>query len=265
MFSHAIKKYTLLASTSLASKLAYPLDALVRSIFFAMVLFIFTKLWSTLLGADRAILGFSRAQMVWYLMATESIMLSNARIERRIEDEVKSGAVAYTLVRPLHFVWYQCAIFCGETLGHFLLNAIVGAAVAFALVGLPPASLASIPAVLLVAAMAFLMQFFIKVTIAMLAFWVEDTQPFFWVYSKILFTLGGLFVPIDVYPEWLKRIAEILPFNYVLYQPARLFVSFDKEAFLRAAGMQVLWVVALVVLAFFTFRRGVKKVSVNGG
>ena len=72
-------------------------------------------------------------------------------------------------------------------------------------------------------ALAFLLQFLIKMSLALLAFWVEDTGPFFWIYSKVLFTLGGLFVPIDIYPEWLRRVAVMMPFNYVLYQPARLF------------------------------------------
>lgn len=265
VYSHTIKKYTFLAKTSLASKVAYPLDVFVRTFFFALVLFIFTQLWGSLLGSDNSIAGFTRSQLVWYLMVTESIMLSNARIERRIDDDVKSGAVAYILVRPLHFIWYQCAIYFGETLGHLIFNVLIGGLVAALLVGAPHIGLATIPVILIIMLLAFLLQFLIKMSIALLSFWVEDTTPFFWVYSKILFTLGGLFVPIEVYPDWLKKLAQALPFNYVLYQPAKLFVAFEWRAMAQVALTQLFWVFVLMAVASFIYGRGVKRVSVNGG
>lgn len=265
LISHVYRKYALLVTTSLASKIAYPLDVLMRSVFFAVVLYIFTQLWSALLGSQGNVLGFTKVQLVWYLMVTESIMLSNARIERRIEDDIKTGTVAYTLIRPLHFVWYQCSVYCGESFGHFVFNALVGTLVAVLLAGAPPLPWPFLPAVALVMLLAFLLQFFVKMSIALLAFFVEDTGPFFWVYSKILFTVGGLFVPLDMYPEWLRRIALALPFNFVLYQPARLFVAFDTGAFLSVVAAQVLWIALLMGLAFFIYGQGVKRINVNGG
>lgn len=263
--THAIKKYTFLAQTSFYSKIAYPIDVLVRTFFFALILFIFTQLWGALLGEGNSIAGFTRSQLVWYLMVTEAIMLSNSRIDRRIEDDIKSGAVAYILIRPLHFVWYQCSIYVGETLGMLLFNLAVGTGVAVFLVGAPPLSLLSIPALLVALALAFLLNFFTRMSLALLAFWVEDTGPFFWVYSKILFTLGGLFMPLEVYPVWLQRIAAALPFNYILYRPARLFVAFSQQDALGVLGAQLLWTLALLAVVLAIFSRGVKKVSVNGG
>ncbi|MBS3949711.1 MAG: hypothetical protein KGZ53_03465 [Peptococcaceae bacterium] len=261
----AVRKYSFLAKTSFASKIAYPLDVISRTFFFALVLFIFTQLWGALLGADSSIAGFSRQQLVWYLMATESIMLSNARIERRIEDDVKSGAVAYILIRPLHFVWYQCAIYFGESASSLIFNILIGSIIATLLVGVPPISVGFLPLILVVMTLAFLLQFLIKIFLALLAFWVEDTGPFFWIYSKVLFTLGGLFVPIDIYPEWLRRVTVAMPFNYILYQPARLFVNFNLASFVQVLGIQAMWSVLLTALVLYIYKQGVKKVSVNGG
>ncbi|MDP3058704.1 MAG: hypothetical protein Q8N36_04540, partial [bacterium] len=247
------------------SKIAYPQDVIFRSVFFALVLYIFTQLWGALLGSTGTIEGFSRVQMVWYLMVTESIMLSNARIERRIDDEIKSGAIAYALIRPLHFVWYQFSIYVGETLGHLLFNIMVGGALAWALVGSPAMTAIALPAIFLSVALAFSLQFLVKMSIALTAFWIEDTGPFFWIYSKLLFTLGGLFVPIDFYPMWLQKIARALPINYILYAPAKLFVTFDTSPFFQIVLWQSLWCVVLTILVLTIYKRGVKRVSVNGG
>lgn len=263
--AHALKKYAFLAQTSFLSKIAYPIDVLVRTFFFALILFIFTQLWGVLLGEGSSIAGFTRSQLVWYLMVTEAIMLSNSRIDRRIEEDIKSGAVAYILIRPLHFVWYQCSVYCGETLGLLLFNLGVGAGVALWLVGAPPISLLSLPVVLVALALAFLLNFSVRMSLALLAFWVEDTGPFFWVYSKVLFTLGGLFMPLEVYPLWLQRIAAALPFNYILYRPARLFVNYSPSDAVRVLGGQLAWTLVLLAVVLAIFSRGVKKVSVNGG
>lgn len=263
--THSVKKYSFLARTSFASKVAYPIDVLFRTFFFALILFIFTQLWGALLGSNSSVGGFSRQQLVWYLMVTETIMLSNARIERRIEDDVKSGTVAYILIRPLHFVWYQCSIYFGETLGLMLFNILVGSAVVTALVGVPPLAAQNLIAIGVVVLLALLLQFLIKMSLALMAFWVEDTGPFFWIYSKVLFTLGGLFVPIEMYPQWLQRVAAALPFNYVLYRPARLFVTFDLRAFVRVAAFQSVWAVVLMALVLWIYHQGVKRISVNGG
>lgn len=265
MSVRALNKYGFVSRISFQNKMAYPLDVLVRTFFFAVVLLIFTQLWTALLGSDSSIAGFSRAQLVWYLMITESIMLSNSRIDRRIEEDVKSGAVAYTLIRPLNFVWYQCSIYWGETLAMLLFNAAIGALVAFTLVGPPPLTLLAIPFLLASVGLALFLNFFTRMVLALLAFWVEDTSPFFWIYSKLLFTLGGMFIPLEVYPEWLRRISAALPFNYILYRPAKLLVDFEVREVAAVLSGQILWTVVLAGLALFIYGKGVQKVSVNGG
>lgn len=265
MSVRASSKYVFLSQTSFRSKMAYPLDVLVRTFFFAVVLLVFTQLWTALLGGESSVAGFGRSQLVWYLMVTEVIMLSNSRIDRRIEDDVKSGAVAYTLIRPLHFVWYQFSVYWGETLAMLVFNSVTGSLVAFALVGPAPLSLTALPFLLTAVLLAFSLNFFTRMSLALLAFWVEDTSPFFWIYSKLLFTLGGMFVPLEVYPEWLRSVSAALPFNYILYRPAKLLVDFRPADVVSVLGGQIVWNVALMALCLFIYARGVQKISVNGG
>lgn len=265
MSVRAASKYLFLSQTSFRSKMAYPLDVLVRTFFFAVVLLVFTQLWTALLGGDSSVAGFGRAQLVWYLVVTEVIMLSNSRIDRRIEDDVKSGAVAYTLIRPLHFVWYQFSIYWGETMAMLVFNAVTGSLVALALVGPAPLAPAALPFLLVAVLLAFSLNFFTRMSLALLAFWVEDTSPFFWIYSKLLFTLGGMFIPLEVYPEWLRRISAALPFNYILYRPAKLLVDFRLEEVTSVLGGQIVWTTVLMGLCLLIYTRGVQKISVNGG
>jgi ABC-2 type transport system permease protein len=248
------------------ARTAYLADFLLGSVFYALILYVFVQLWSVL-GRTRgfAVEGFGPRELVWYLMASEAIMLGRARFEQETDEEVKTGAIAYCLNKPYHYILFKLASYWGETALKMTLNIVIGAAVALAAVGPISVRPAHLCAVLVCAALALTLNFFIGMALGLSAFWVEDTAPFFWIYSKVLFVLGGLFAPMEVYPDALARTARATPFNYVLYAPARLFVQFDMEFFLRAVTMQVVWVAALAFLVMALYRMGVRRLDVNGG
>jgi ABC-2 type transport system permease protein len=101
--------------------------------------------------------------------------------------------------------------------------------------------------------------------IGLLAFITEDVAPFEWIYQKLIFILGGLLIPIDFYPEWLQALAKALPFSYMMYGPARLFVSPDMVDFLNLIGSQFLWILLLGGVLTLFFRLGTRRLAINGG
>ncbi len=80
-----------------------------------------------------------------------------------------------------------------------------------------------------------------------------------------LFILGGMLIPLDFFPGWLKDVSLILPFNYMMYAPARLFVQFDWTRWMNVTGMQALWLGVFAVALGALFRAGLRHVSINGG
>ena len=92
------------------------------------------------------------------------------------------------------------------------INALVGSSVALIAVGLPPITPLSGLAALLLTAGAITLKGSLEILVGLTAFWVEDTQPAEWIYSKLVITVGGLFLPLDLFPDWLATIARALPF-----------------------------------------------------
>lgn len=102
-------------------------------------------------------------------------------------------------------------------------------------------------------------------TIALLAFWIEETRGLEFVLQKLQFTVGGMLMPLDLMPGWLQRICEWLPFRAVLYLPAKTAVHFDGALWASALAVQVGWIAALTAVVAFLYRKGVSKLHVNGG
>lgn len=246
---------------TLANQWVYTADALFRAAFLALIVVVYVQLWTR----TGSVAGLTARELVWYLVYTEAIMLAFPRFDDTISEEVKSGEIAYRLLRPMEYLAFHQAAYLGEMVFRFAANLVVGAGVAWATMGPPPWELAAVPAVLVLTAGAMILSFWTFVSLALLAFWVEETRPFFWIYHKMLFTVGGLLVPNDLFPGWLKTIADWLPFGSILYAPARLTVRWEPGLALHTLAVQAAWCALAVLLARSLFQRGVRQLDVNGG
>lgn len=109
----SLRKYLQVAEISLTNRVVYLADHFASSIFLLLILFIFSQLWKTVLGTGGRIAGLNSAGMPWYMVFTEVIVISTPAYHRLVSDEVKSGDIAYKLVRPIRIrctTWRHTAV-----------------------------------------------------------------------------------------------------------------------------------------------------------
>ncbi len=260
-------KYGAITLTNLQNQLAYVWDALGRAVFIILIMFIFVQLWSAVYESQAAdeIAGFTLANTIWYFLIAEMIELGKFRHDQRISEEVKDGSIAYTLNRPYNYLAYHFFNGLGETIVKMALIFLLGLPIVIGSVGLPLISWQSIPAILFVMFLAIVLDFCMASSIGLLAFVTEDTFSFRLIYQKLMFILGGLLIPLDFLPEWLRRIARILPFSQVTYAPAKLFVSFSWQLFFGTVALQLIWIAIMGFLLFLQYRWATRRLVVNGG
>jgi ABC-2 type transport system permease protein len=248
---------------TLLSRFAYLGELLVRSVFIVLVMFIFTQLWRATGSVQQT--GFSLTQLIWYLAFTEAIATSVTSGATEVDQEVRSGDIAYRLLRPLPYPLHHFGAALGERLLRFAINLLVGMLVALIVVGplaLGPQSwLFGFSAVLA----AFVADWLWTMSISLLSFWFEDTQGLHFVYRRIMMVLGGMLIPIDAYPEWLQRICRLLPFQYLYYAPARLFVRPEPGYWVEVLGILALIGLVGCAVMLFIYRLGLRQVSAQGG
>lgn len=261
-----MKKYLSIFNIQVINSLAYPGELVGRSLMIIPFMWVFYQLWSVTFrstGAD-AINGLTLRDTLWYLMMAETIELGRPRIARTVAENVKDGTIAYLLNKPYDFMLYQFSASMGETVFRTLVNALIGGAVAWLLVG-PPPHLSSWPFALVAVIGAWILNFCMNALIGLMAFVAEDVAPFEWIYQKLAFIFGGLLIPLDFYPGWLQTAARFLPFSSMIYAPARLFVAPDTSGFASIVGLQLFWIAALILVLSLAYRKGLAYLTVNGG
>ena len=261
----ALRKYAAITRINLQSNFAYLGEFAYRSIFMVLILYVFVQLWTTTYSAtgSTTIAGFALRDTIWYLVMSETIMLSRMRVATKIAEEVRDGSLAYTVGRPYSYLLYQFFHSFGDTLLRLLINFIAGSILVTALIG--PLPISNLPAIIISVLLALVLDFCIIGMIGLLAFFTEDVNSFEIIYQKILFILGGMIIPLDFLPAWLRDISLALPFNTIIYAPSRLFVQFDTARWLNTIALQVIWIGIMAVALSLLFRWGMRRVSINGG
>lgn len=262
-----LRKYGQISKITMSNSLVYFWNFLSKNIFFIFIMFIYLMLWKNIYAQKGStVAGLSLNAMIWYLIVTELVTLSRTDIHVQVNEDVKSGNIAYLLNKPYNYVLYCFSYFIGEIGIKLLSNGIIGLSIGFIYAGtLDNFRVAHLPFIVLSVIAGCCIHFFIYITLALTSFWFEENTAFFWIYSKLVFTLGGMLIPLELFPNWLEKASKYLPFAYVTYVPARLAVDFSFQNFYRQFSIQLLYLAVFFVLAMTLYRKGAKNLNVNGG
>jgi ABC-2 type transport system permease protein len=234
-----------------------------RMAFFLVILGVFSSLWRAVGEAGLPIAAEPKA-LVWYLAATEWILLSAPPIHIDIQEAIRRGDVVYRLGQPASYVLAEFAAGMGAVALRMPVLGLTAVACAFAFTRwVPPLTSFLLFVPFACAAVAMLVA--LHVWIGMLAFWMQDVAPVFWLTQKLMFIFGGLMLPLTMYPTVMQRAAALTPFPAMLFLPASMMLDAGYVRPLALVRDLALWSVVMTSAIQFTYRRAVARLTVNGG
>ena len=101
--------------------------------------------------------------------------------------------------------------------------------------------------------------------IGLLAVWLLDCTPVYWIWQKVAFVCGGLLLPLEIYPVWLQRVAAWTPFSAMMHGPGRMAFGHQPELALELALRLAAWAAVATLLVWATHRRALHALEINGG
>lgn len=258
-----LAKYAALARISATQARHEPNELYGRMVFFAVILGVFSSLWRAVAEAGMPVGGDPKS-LVWYLAATEWILLSAPPIHVEIQEAIRRGDVVYRLGHPVCFVAAEFARGLGLLAVRAPLLGVAAFLCAFAFTRwTPPLTALLIVVPFGVVASALITALYLG--IGLLAFWLQDVSPVYWVWQKLMFVLGGLMLPLDLYPEFIQRIALFTPFPSLLAAPASFVLGTSRLTPGALAGTLICWSGATAFALSWMFRRVVSEMTINGG
>jgi len=113
---------------------------------------------------------------------------------------------------------------------------------------------------------AMVFYFQIAMVIGLLSFWIYEISSWYYTLTfAIEFLAGGLF-PLTLLPESVSNICRYMPFQYMIYFPARtLLMGTDRTEVIRYFYVIVPWIVGLGILLEVLWKNGLKHYELIGG
>ena len=236
-----------------------------RCLFYVLIMTVLSALWDKVAAEPVAgAIPLPKGDLVLYVLATEWITLALPAVHLRFEDDIRSGGLEAHLLRPKVYLLQSLAQSLGGTLVR--LAALGVTAVAWlAATGRAGPPAATYPYLFVLGVLAVTVGMLLYATAGLCAFWARRILPFQLVIQKLMFLLGGLFAPISLYPDWLRKLGEVTPFAAHLYWAGVQALQPSGAMFLKAAAWQVLWIALLSLLCVALWRAGLAKVLREGG
>ena len=194
------------------------------------------------------------------------IMTFNLRnLDKIIMTEIKSGNVEMFLNKPVNYLLLSFLKVIGQGIYSFIFISILGSIIMFLTLGVPNVDLAIfIPTFIITFILGQILALFIYGIIGVSAFFIQDNRPIHWIVDKFVMILGGSYLPISMFPSFMKLIAFISPFGAINFATSTVYSSWNNEFLIRII-LQIIWIIITFLILRFMYYKAKIKAMINGG
>lgn len=225
-------------------------------------------LFATVRAAGGRLHGYDTASMSTYVWLSQG-MLGSVNLSGRTDLalRVKDGQVAIDFLRPVDLQAATIATEAGGSLFALLPRGLPSVLLGAVTVGiLMPAS----AVFYVLGAVSMLLGIVISAAtvylIAVAGFWLVETRGLQILYMLASGFLGGLYVPIALFPHWLRILAAATPFPSIMMYPIDVLSGFGGAG--NAAELvlaQLAWLTGMAAAGQLLTRAGRRRLEVQGG
>jgi ABC-2 type transport system permease protein len=271
-----IAKYWRIFRVSLIERLVYRGDFFLSTVLRFLPMLTTILLWEAIYAGVREtngetrLAGFSRDEMIAYLLLVHigRMFSSMPGLAHGIARDIRDGSLKKYLLQPLDMLGYLVAYRAAHKAA-YIVTASIPYGLLFGLCssyfhGFPDS--ATFLAFLASLLMGFLIGFFFEACIGTIGFWFLEVTSLLYVVNTLAFFISGQMFPLDLLSPFWAGLLKMLPFQYLAYFPAAVFLGKISGADLIYGLVgELCWVLFFIVLARSLYRLGLRRYSAYGG
>lgn len=223
-------------------------------------------LWSSV-ASEAPFRSFTSADFVAYYLSVLIVRnLTGSWVAWQISEEIRTGVMAMRLLRPVH----PFIVFAASHLAAIPFRTVVSMPMAVILLFSSGASALSTEPLQLAMlapslALAWIVTFNVMFAIGAIGFFATKTMALLNMYFGLYSLFAGYLLPIELYPGWLRALAEVSPFRAMLSAPVELMtVQLAPSAVGRLLAGQLAWAVVTLLGALWVWNRGIRRFEAVG-
>lgn len=262
-----MRTYLEFAIKKFQNKMTYKLDFFMGIVNTIITIVVYLCIYRALYGNATEMEG-----ITFQMVATNfviSLGLSGAfeYNEMFLQDKIKDGSISNEFLKPVNFIFRLLSENMGE--GFFKILFHFFPAVLFTLLYTrlcPPESWVNFLVMLVSVLLGYLILWLISLIIQTWSFWLFSVWGIITIKNVFVKILSGTMIPMWFMPEVLKKIIAFTPFASVYFTPVQIYLGeLSGMEILNKMAIQLIWIGILGCIAAFFWKKGVKKLVVQGG
>ena len=135
----------------------------------------------------------------------------------------------------------------------------------FLFIGVPSLNLLIvIPTFIITFLLGQILALLIYSIIGLMAFFILNVMPIHWIVDKTVMVLGGSYLPISMFPKFMKTFAYFSPFGAINFTSSTVYSFWNNEYLIRIL-LQIAWIIIFGLLLLYTNKKAKEKALINGG
>jgi ABC-2 type transport system permease protein len=268
----SVRKYFKIIRISLIERITYRGDFLLGTVLRFLPMLTTILLWQAIYAGSgqQELEGYDLNNMIAYLLLVHiSRMFSSMPgLAGGIARDIRDGTLKKYLLQPIDMIAYLVSYRTAHKIAYIVTTSLPYALL-FILCwkffpGWPdtPMLLAYVATLLL----AFVIGFFFEACIGMIGFWFLEVTSFLYVINTVNFFVSGHMFPLDLLPPFWAAALKALPFQYLAYFPAVVFLGkVPHEQLAHYLLREAAWALLFIVLSRWLYRYGLRRYSAYGG
>ena len=267
-----LRKYAKIFRASLVERMTYRGDFLIGTLLRFLPMITTILLWRAIFtgSGQSSMSGFSFDETIAYLLLVNiSRMFSSMPgLAGGIARDIREGTLKKYLIQPIDLIAYLMSYRMAHKVAYIVTSFVPYFILFFLCRGyfhsFPDASTLLAYGVSLL--LAFCVGFFFEVCVGMVGFWFLEITSVLYIVMTLNFFISGQMLPIDFLPQPWSTILKALPFQYMAYFPAVVFLGkIQGTALVWGLLGELAWAFFFVVLARSLYRLGLRRYGAYGG
>jgi ABC-2 type transport system permease protein len=182
-----------------------------------------------------------------------------------LDRHIRMGEMSPMLLRPLDPYWQYLGWHVAGSLIKLPLVAPLVVLGLYLAGALDAPDWANLPLFLLAIAGAFAIQFNLLYTLGLLAFWTDQASALESVAYTLMMVLGGVLIPIDLFPAGLRAVLAYTPYIYVVDFPVKVLTGgWSPVEIAEGFALQAAWIAGILAAQRLLWRRGLRRYGAVG-
>ncbi len=233
-----------------------------------IVLLLLYYIWLSLASKTGNFAGYTSVELATYVFGVSILksVIWGPHLDRTAQ-EINEGIFSKYLCMPVNFAAYVFFKELAERIIYFfasMLEVIIFVALLKANLFFQD-NVKILLYFIIAVILANLLYFILSFLVNLMAFWSREASGPLFLFKWILEFTSGEFYPLNIVWNSLFIFLAFLPFAYILFYPMMIYLGrLNDIQIFKIFGIQILWIISFGVLAYFVWKKGLRKYSGEG-